>query len=185
MSGRIYPEIQGVNMKTTEEACVLEFDDANTSVIMSGVPIIMMSRQAFGALHKGMVTTLGRGAKALLYTSGYNAGKVSLAAVVSAWDCKSTEEIIEATRKQYAHYGWFNLREVSREGDVLNVKVTNSFEIPCYAGKATEPVCHFLEGFLCSYLEAVYSMENLVGEEVRCQAMGDEICEFVLRPKFW
>lgn len=172
-------------MKSIEEACILEFDDANASVNMSDVPIIMMSRQVFGALHKGMVATLGRGAKALLYTSGYNAGKRSVQAVVSAWDCKSPEEIIEATKKQYAHYGWFNLLNVSKAGDELIVKVTNSFEIPCYEGKATEPVCHFLEGFLCSYLEEVYSMEDLVGEEVRCQAMGAEICEFVLRPKFW
>ncbi len=172
-------------MKSIDEACILEFDDTNASVNMSDIPIIMMSRQAFGALHKGMVTTLGRGAKALLYTSGYNAGKDSVAAVVSAWDCKSPEEIIEATKKQYAHYGWCNILEVSRTDDGLNVKVINSFEIPEYRGKAKEPVCHFLEGFLCSYLEIVYSMEGLVCEEVRCQAMGDDICEFVLKPKFW
>ncbi|NIA03249.1 MAG: hypothetical protein GWP12_01740 [Nitrospirae bacterium] len=42
---------------------------------MSSIPVILMSKKTFGSLHKGMINTLKNGARALLYTSGYDAGR--------------------------------------------------------------------------------------------------------------
>jgi hypothetical protein len=42
---------------------------------MSSIPVIQMSKKNFGSLHKGMIDALEKGARALLYTSGYDVNK--------------------------------------------------------------------------------------------------------------
>ena len=41
------------------------------------------------------------------------------------------------------------------------------------------PVCHIERGILTGFIECV-TQKSCIGQEVKCQAMGDEYCEFVI-----
>ena len=70
------------SIKTIDEALFIELDDDNANITISGVPVIVMSKESFGLLHKGVLDALGKCARPMLYTSGYNAGKNSAPVVI-------------------------------------------------------------------------------------------------------
>lgn|GEM_PF-3210015 len=174
-------------IKNIDEALVCAYDDENANTTMSGIPVILMSKKTFGSLHKGMIDALGMGARALLYTSGYDAGRKSAPVVIRHWECNTLEEILSATIQQFARYGWLLLKDVKVSGDKNEITciVDKSFESNGYEGLSQTNTCYFLEGFLCGYMEIVFNRQNMMCEEVSCQAKGNEVCQFVIKPKFW
>ncbi len=175
------------SIKAIDEALFIELDDDNANITISDVPVIVMSKSTFGSLHKGILDALGKGARPMFYTSGYDAGKNSALVVIRQWECETTDEIISATTQQFARYGWIILRDIELSGNQREITCTviKSVEAMTHTGKSDTPVCYFLEGFMCGYMEVVFNMEDMVCEEVSCQAMGDDVCRFVIKPKFW
>ena len=175
------------SIKAIDEALFIELDDDNANITISGVPVIVMSKSTFGSLHKGILDALGKGARPMFYTSGYDAGKNSAPVVIRQWECETTDEIISATTQQFARYGWLILRDIELSGNQREITCTviKSVEAMTHTGKSDTPVCYFLEGFMCGYMEVVFNMEDMVCEEVSCQAMGNDVCRFVIKPKFW
>ncbi len=174
-------------IKNIDETLFIEFDDENACTTISGVPVMFMSKKTMSSLCMGMIGALGKGARPLLYTSGYNAGCKSAPVVIKQWDCKNLDETLKATIQQFARYGWLLLKEVtlSEDGNEITCKVEKSFESLAYNGKSETSICYFLEGFICSYMEIVFNKENMVCEETTCQAQGDAFCQFVIKRKFW
>lgn len=176
-------------MRTLEEALKLEYDSANANVTVSGVPIILMSKSTFGVLHKELISVLGRGAEGVLYHAGYEGGRTGFKHIARWWDfdVKDREEIISAYAQMLSRFGWLNLEDVEVDDQKTEVVITakNCFETLKYAGHADKPVCHYIRGFLCGFVESAFGMESLRCDEVSCQGRGDEICKFVLKPMFW
>jgi predicted hydrocarbon binding protein len=166
---------------------VCAYDDEKACTTLGGIPVILMSKKTFGSLHKGMSDALGKGARALLYTSGYTAGKKSAPVVIRQWDCNSLEETLSATIQQFARYGWLLLKDikVSEDENEITCIVDKSFESIGYKDLTQTNTCYFLEGFMCGYMEIVFNKQNMICEEVSCQAKGDKFCQFVIKPKFW
>lgn len=174
-------------IKTIDEALSIKFDDDNADITISGVPVMVMSKETFGSLHKGVIDALGKGARPMFYTSGYNAGKKSAPVVIRQWECETTDEIISATIQQFTRYGWLLLNDIILSDDQREITCTviKSVEAMTHTGKSDTPICYFLEGFMCGYMEVVFNKKDMVCEEVSCQAMGDDVCRFVIKPKFW
>lgn len=174
-------------IKTIDETLLCEYDDKNANTTVSGVPVIFMSKKTLGSLLKGMIDALGMGARPVLYTSGYNAGKKSAPVVIKQWECRNLEETLSATIQQFARYGWLLLKDVrlSDDGDEIICTVEKCFEAKEHKGKSDTSICYFIEGFMCGYMEIVYNKENMICEEISCQAKGDDACKFIIKPKFW
>ncbi len=165
----------------------LEFDDSRANVTLAGVPIIFMSKSTFGVIHRELITSLGRGAESVLYHAGYEAGKRGFKLMKEWWDFKTKDEIIDAYKQQFPHFGWLNLEKLEiddRKKEVIAV-VKNSFEGRKYNGGSDKPVCHFIRGYLAGMCEAAFGTEALRCDEVKCEARGDDACEFIMKPMFW
>ncbi|MDF1557623.1 MAG: XylR N-terminal domain-containing protein [ANME-2 cluster archaeon] len=174
-------------IKSIDETLFIEFDDENANTTISGVPVIFMSKKTLGSLLKGMIGALGEGARPLLYLSGYIAGQKSAPVVIRHWECKNLDEKLSATIQQFARYGWLLLKDIKMSEDKKEITclVEKSFESQAYYGKSDTSICYFLKGFLCGYMEIICNKENMICEEVTCQAKGDTVCQFVIKPKFW
>jgi len=105
---------------------------------------------------------LGKGARALSHTSGYDAGRKSAPVVIRHWECNTLEEILSATIQQFARYGWLLLKDVKVSGDKNEITciVDKSFESNGYKGLSQTNTCYFLEGFLYGYMEIVFNMQK-------------------------
>lgn len=71
-----------------------------------------------------------------------------------------------------------------KEGESI-VRVLNSFESEWYLDKSIEskkPVCDVMRGFIAGGAKAVLEEEMKV-EENKCRVLGDEYCEFLVKPK--
>jgi predicted hydrocarbon binding protein len=49
-------------------------------------------------------------------------------------------------------------------------------------GKASEPVCWQLAGYIAGYCSEVFDM-NLLCRETKCMAQGDPFCRFEVKPR--
>ena len=90
------------------------------------------------------------------------------------------EDMARLFAQVYTAYGWgkMEVRPLFL-GRGIRVAVEENFEALAY-GRSLEPVCHFTRGVIAGAASAVLGRECSV-EEVKCRAMGDERCEFVVR----
>ena len=47
--------------------------------------------------------------------------------------------------------------------------------------KSEQPTCHYCRGYLCGAVAGVTDAPRVVGVEVACQSMGDDLCRFVVQ----
>jgi len=174
-------------MKLLDEAFRITFDDKNADVKVSDVPVILMSKKTFGMIHKELVSVLGRKGESLLYHAGYEAGRQGVATMKKWWDFRNKEEIIEAYKKQFPRFGWLCLDSIEEDMDKKEVKIIthNNFESRQYQKNSDDPVCYFIRGYLCGFVEVAFELEALRCDEVSCEAKGNDHCEFLMKPMFW
>ncbi|MFQ5838752.1 MAG: V4R domain-containing protein [Thermoplasmata archaeon] len=173
-------------MKKEAEAIQLEFDAEKAEILVNGVPFLMLRKDVVGCMWKALSRTAGQGAAALLYQAGREAGLSNCDFLVDIWEPKDEEEFFTAMTRHFRSTGLFSLDHVKidRTEGTATVRVTNNFETIPFEGSAETPVCHFLRGLLCGIMEKVLQEEDLICDEMKCQAKGDDRCEIVISQTF-
>lgn len=94
---------------------------------------------------------------------------------------KITKKVLEMVQGE----GW-GRAEIIKEGklekgETIVGRIYNSFEAKFY-GKSKKPICAFLMGSLAGGASVIWQ-EEVVVEEKKCLAMGNEYCEFEAKLK--
>lgn len=81
------------------------------------------------------------------------------------------------------YVGWGQITKTEKKENEIRIFMSKSFDsrsVKLVTEKFEWPACAIERGYIAGLLEVIHSKKCEV-EEVRCQAMGDEICEFVFR----
>jgi len=143
-----------------------------------GVRVIVMRAGTFVDLQKSMELTLREEVEALLYEAGIKAGRSSTKVLLREWGKK---DFMRRWAEFYSSdgCGWFKLEKAEVEPEKGGVvRISGSFIAEEY-GRSEKPVCHFLCGFLVGVFQELLGVE-LICEETKCAAMGEQYCEFKL-----
>ncbi len=131
-----------------------------------------ISFEDFSALLKSMNSLLGHGTHAILYESGRK-----FALYLSPFGI-SLEDIIKKLEEWIG--GEWSFYKDPNDPDIIHIKIKNnpiSKDIT-----ANNPVCHIISGTLARFKEEATG-EKFHVKEIKCIAMGDEACEFIIKPE--
>ncbi|MDV3244087.1 MAG: hypothetical protein LYZ66_02780 [Nitrososphaerales archaeon] len=148
----------------------------------TGDRAVMMRAKYLGRMLDKMREKFGTGGEVIIYEEGFVNGKESLADFAARVGAGFMRSNLRDVLKMYQALGWFKLEGVdqSERDRTVTMRTSGSFE--CEGRKSTKPYSHFVRGQLCGALTAILG-EEMECEEVKCIAMGDQRCEFVLRHK--
>jgi len=148
--------------------------------------MIILGAGTFVKLQHGAEDILGDEASAVFYESGIEAGKDAVVTMFEELDIRGQELLdwmIGITDS--SGIGFFKPLEYRIEEDCSGyIRIKQSFIAEVYQswrGKTDHPVCHFIGGFLAGCIEGIFNV-IVSCEETKCEAMGDEYCEFRVEP---
>ncbi len=134
---------------------------------------------------RSLFETLGRGASAILYQAGEEAGSNTFDFIQSGWKPQDESEFIETLSQHLRQADLCDVvhLEVDRENARVRAKVRDNIETR-YGREGSSNDCHFLRGFLAGLGRRFLDEPDLVCDEGSCQARGKDLCEFLVHPLF-
>lgn len=139
------------------------------------------------ALQKELEALMGTPAKAPVYMAGE---KVALAEAeafqtrLEASEASDADPGIVMTSIAQAltgrGYGRFEVVDATPEPPMTTFTIQNSILVEGY-GPAKTPICHYFAGYVAGLLKALLG-RDIHCEEVACEAMGRDACEFRVAP---
>ena len=142
--------------------------------------IELRQRWLVGALNN-IYEKWGEDGRFLMYQLGYYGGYESCREWRERSDLEG-RELAELDLRVIEVLGWVRqaeLVEFDPDAGVAVVRTWGSFESVIERGR---PSCHFMRGELAGFFSAMFG-RGLYGTEVKCEAKGDQYCEFVIAPK--
>ncbi len=163
------PEMPGIIIDTAHFPLKFMGEEA---VIMD----IRHIEQMFGRLDEVFET----GAYVILYEMGYRAGRAFAREVEEAFDM-GKEDILRIIGALAIPRGWCipEIVEWDEEAPRLVVRMRGLFTCKPFAGKRRRPTGHFMRGVLAGMVEELTGV-RVKAKEVKCVAVGDPYCEFVV-----
>jgi predicted hydrocarbon binding protein len=158
----------------------LEFDQEIGELSFRGVRYMLIRPETIIGFQKRAEELFEKNSDDLFYQSGFNAGRLSTIRYRDIFHL-SDEESIRFMTKMGREIGWgrFILVEMNLHKKRMIFDVFNSPYAVAY-GKSKKPVCHFTRGVLGGKGEVIFG-QPVTSVEVRCQAMGDENCRFIIQ----
>lgn len=137
-------------------------------------------------LWRSLLRTMGRGASAILYRGGVDAGAATYDFIRETWKPRTDEEFVASLGEYLRAAGLCSLREfrVQRETRRVSFLVEDNFEVMHESTQSPLPLCHFLRGMLCGIALKLLDFQEMVCDEISCEATGSDICEFLAYPQF-
>ena len=148
---------------------------------------ILMDASAIGFLRKELIEDLGwNGARILLSRFGFAQGWRIAESFRDAMPWDSPDEWRNAVTRIHTLLGQVVAEDVSEEPrpDEFAAVWKDSFEAEQHlmqVGRAEEPVCWTLTGFVSGYLSRALDRE-VNARESKCRAKGDTVCRMSARP---
>ncbi len=176
-------QLEGVRRVQVSEANVGGLAvDRHHSVQLMGVDRVVTFRTGWiDGIFREIYRRWGDDGRRMIYLEGYYGGRKSYGFWREAFGLEG-RELAEAALELWVVLGWaedVRVVKFDRARGEATVRVWGSFE----ATQPSEgPVCHFLLGAVTGFLSEMFG-KPLFGQETRCQAAGDEYCEFVIREK--
>ncbi len=148
----------------------------------TGDRAVMWRAKYLGGMFDKMRETFGTGGEVLIYEQGHVHGEQTWAEHAARLGAEFTRSNLRDVLKIYQALGWFKIDEIdqSERDQTVTIRISESFE--CDGRKSVKPYSHFVRGHLCGCLTAILG-EQMECKEIRCTAVGDEQCEFVLKHK--
>ena len=130
--------------------------------------------------------TLGRGAAAVLYQAGIDAGSSTYDFIQENWKPANEEQFLQAMKEYFELAGFCDIQHVTLDRPAIRLvaRVARNFEAVQSQRQDADPVCHFLRGQLCGVAGRLLGVPELVAEETICEANGGAGCEFVVHVLF-
>ena len=148
--------------------------------------VIVLGAGTFVKLQHGAEDILGDEASAVFYESGIESGKDAVRTMFEELDIRGRELMdwmLGITDS--SGVGFFKPSEHRIEEDYTGyIRIKQSFIAEVYKswkGKTDHPVCHFIGGFLAGCIEGIFGV-IVSCEETKCEAIGNEYCEFRIEP---
>ncbi|KXA99094.1 hypothetical protein AKJ47_02480 [candidate division MSBL1 archaeon SCGC-AAA261G05] len=142
---------------------------------------IIMRNVTFADLRKRLEDQYTRSVAAtILFEVGQYCGERSASRLAEEEGVEG-RELLSAIKNHKEGEGWAELdfETVDLDRGRGRIVAADCFEAKGYE-ESTEPICHFLRGYLSGALSHVTGSE-LVLEEEQCIAAGDRTCQFVLK----
>jgi PAS domain S-box-containing protein len=142
----------------------------------------------FWSLRRQMETLLGESAaRAVFQQAGADGGASYAAAQVRAQDPQAQRQLFADCLQAYqtAGFGQFEILADGWLSGRMTVRGRETFEawmMSRHGQRAHSPVCACTAGVLVGFINVVTQRRDVVCIERRCQACGDEDCEFDLLP---
>lgn len=142
----------------------------------------------FWSLHRQVENSLGaKAAGEIFQQAGANGGASYAAAQGQANDPQAQGELFSQCLQAYqaAGFGQFDILEASWPLGQVRIEGRGAFEawmMNRHGQRANSPVCAYTAGVLVGFINVVTQRRDVVCIERRCQACGDEVCEFDLIP---
>lgn len=169
--------------------------------------LVLLNTSTFSKIHSSLESILGAPMrKQLLFKFGEKAGKdianmflhvskmeVLKLIVKTHFDIKTLEKLkgtrpLEIAYKilGYGKYaGWIGESEIthfSENPPYARIIVYNTFEsFALKDSSPSQPVCNFFAGVINGIMKILLKNENIFTEEIKCSALGNEYCEFIVR----
>lgn len=142
----------------------------------------------FWSLRRQVENSLGaKAAGEIFQQAGANGGASYAAAQGQAKDPQAQGELFAQCLQAYqaAGFGQFDIVETEWPLGRARIQGRGAFEawmMNRHGQRADSPVCAYTAGVLVGFINVVTQRRDVVCIERRCQACGDEVCEFDLIP---
>jgi DNA-binding NarL/FixJ family response regulator len=137
-------------------------------------------------LWQSIFAILGSGGSPILFKAGAEAGTHTFDFIRSEWEPRNEAELLRGLQEYLRSAEVCEVEDwsVNRAGPSVSVRSRRNFETLALQGGSWEPVCHFLRGMISGISERLLGIEDLVCDELTCEAKGDEVCQFAVRRMF-
>lgn len=168
-------------LKLLRMSRLLKIDNKKGHILTKGVSVLILPVDVSSSLNKGLAKIVGKSVAAPLYHSGKELGNSIFGLFIKIYGrgVKKSEEKFKKAIEDFLPLGGFGKIEVI-EVDFKNGKyVFRGFGLPEVISitDSKDPVCHLMRGISTGFVEKVIN-QPCVGKENKCQAKGDEYCEF-------
>jgi len=165
---------------------VLEVDAKKGRIAIRGERMLLTSSLGFANLHGSVEKIAGKAAPAIIRAYGGSCAKRDFIGVWKVWlpDVK-VETILSLFPTIYSTVGWGKVVDVSLAENGGRVIFKNCFEADAVLkiyGQRDSPQCHFMTGYL-GVLYSEMTKKDWQVSETKCEAKGDEYCEFTFEAK--
>jgi predicted hydrocarbon binding protein len=148
----------------------------------TGEKAVMMEAGYLGRMLAAVRKRFGTGGESIIHEEGQGYGRDAWTHYVTMLGSGFLRSNLQDVLKLYQALGWFKLEGVDWNDTDRSVTVRTRGNFECEGAKSSSPYSHFVRGHLAGGLTAIMGKE-MACEETKCIAVGDEYCEFVLRPR--
>jgi len=148
---------------------------------------IMFSKPGYEGLLRDIRRHFGTAGEAFLYYAGFCSGlkygeaHKKLGKILGIIDVATLIDKLGANIFSWAGLGRIELVNIDISNTSVTLRLYDSFECELGLG-SRKPYSQFIRGIFAGYLTSLFSKE-MKAEEVRCIAMGDPYCEFIVKTK--
>ncbi len=155
-------------------------NDILNGILLMGDRAGVMPLDSTRSLFEAVRRYWGPAGEAFLYHMGVAAGKDSYQklAKIASLDGREMLELFLGTLKSCGWIGWYEIAEFSEEAGRAVVRLRGSFE--CSGQRGETKRSNILRGILTGFISAIWRTPT-VGEEVKCEAVGDPYDEISVR----
>ena len=89
-------------------------------------------------------------------------------------------ELVRQIQPLWSDYGFGVVANISSQEDCITVRINNNINARTHE-RSSLPVCYFTQGILAGIASVIYNGDYDC-QEVKCIAVGDACCEFVIKP---
>ena len=153
--------------------------------------MVIFNAKSMGLLRQQLIETLGvEEARKTLFRFGFQSGYSDFLSIDKNYDFDTPEELLKAGPKIHTDKGLVKVEahemEYDKDESVFHFDGSwhNSYEAEqhiIYNGEADVPVCWSLTGYASAWCSG-FSEIPVLAMESRCEGMGDEHCEWSVKP---
>jgi len=156
-------------------------DTFHFPIKVQGMRAVLLNEPVLRGIIVRLREAMGSAAEATLWYLGYYGGYEIADEYRRVHGSSELHEFLEALRQRGLSLGWFRVAgyEVSRDGSALRLVLSDNWECTFFRG-SRRPQSHFVRGVLSGFISNAVG-RRVVAREVKCIAMGDSHCEFVIR----
>jgi len=164
----------------------LHVDVKRGHIELMGHPVMLFRFEFLAAIQKQLEETIGASAKGILYLAGQRAAEEVLPAMADRLKelppGRDSSVALRRMSDTWATIGVGRAMITQFEPEVgrFTFRIENG-TLPAAYGPADKPVCHLWAGWAAGVAKQLFGGEAQC-EEIRCLAVGDPACEFVIKP---